>query len=326
MAAADQSAEFAAWAEATNTGDLTLEELDHEIRVIAHSHDRGPMPLFQRAVLLRNRTFSLLEGRQHPGQTRDLYLRAGWLCALLSWFTVDLGHPDAALTQARTAWLCGELAGHNGLRSWSRAAQGSVAYWQGNVRAAAQLAEDGLRFAGPGTAGVMLASMAASNLAQLGRRDEAMQALDRVRQEREEHDGPDEIGGILTCGLARQYGFAGSAHLSLSNHEAAVDSFTAALALFGRADSENLYGTEMMVRADTARTTLQLGRVDQAVAVLGPVFALPTSRRHAPLLQRLVKVADQLVTPGFRNSQQARDLRDQLEDFRTYALPGTLPA
>jgi hypothetical protein len=193
MAAADQSAEFGAWAEATNVGPVTIEQLHDQVRQLAQGHS-GPRALFDRALLLRNRVFDTLEGHQYPDQSRDLYMLAGWLCAMLCLATNDLGQHAAAEAQARTAWLCGEIADHNDLRAWSRAVQANAAYWRGDVLRATQLAEHGLRYARTGTVALQLTGIIAVNRARLGHIDDANAALNRIRDQREHADVATDIG------------------------------------------------------------------------------------------------------------------------------------
>lgn len=100
-------------------------------------------PLFREVRALRDRAFEFLEGRQPPQYTRDLYVAADVLCGVLANASFDLGRYDAAETQARTAFMCGELAGHNGLRAWVRGLQALIAYWDGRPHDAVRLAEAG---------------------------------------------------------------------------------------------------------------------------------------------------------------------------------------
>ncbi|MGH4014892.1 MAG: hypothetical protein ACRDSL_13430 [Pseudonocardiaceae bacterium] len=69
--------------------------------------------------ILRTAHFGLLEGRQRPEQTRDLYLIAGITCGLMAKASHDLGAAHDAMTQARTGYACADNAGHNGLRPGS---------------------------------------------------------------------------------------------------------------------------------------------------------------------------------------------------------------
>jgi hypothetical protein len=65
MAAADQSAEFGTWAEGTNVGPVTIEQLHDQVRQLANQRSNTRV-LFDRALLLRNRVFDTLEGHQYP--------------------------------------------------------------------------------------------------------------------------------------------------------------------------------------------------------------------------------------------------------------------
>jgi hypothetical protein len=68
------------------------------------------------------------------------------LCRILANASLDLGWLHAAETQARTAFLCAELAGNNALRAWVRGTQSLVAYWDGRLRTAVELAAEGWRY------------------------------------------------------------------------------------------------------------------------------------------------------------------------------------
>ncbi len=59
VSAADESARFLAWAEASNTGDLTVEQMHADVRWIAHSYLKVPtLPLFARARAIRDHASS----------------------------------------------------------------------------------------------------------------------------------------------------------------------------------------------------------------------------------------------------------------------------
>lgn len=166
QSAADESGVFLAWAEASNIGDLTVEQMHSDLRRTAHDYLRVPtLPLFARTRAIRDHAFALLKGRQRPGQTRDLYAAAGWALTLLAWMSTDLGRPDAADKHARVAWLCADNADSNGLRSWVRATQHTTAFWEGRFLDGARFAGDGLRFATAGSAGMFLASAYANGSA-----------------------------------------------------------------------------------------------------------------------------------------------------------------
>ncbi|MDQ3154127.1 MAG: hypothetical protein M3R63_21230, partial [Actinomycetota bacterium] len=160
--------------------------------------NRPVYPMFVELRALRNRAFELLEGRQYPEQSRELYLVAGVLCGVLANASFDLGWLPAAETQARTAFLCAELAGNNALRAWVRGTQSLVAYWDERPRAAVELAADGWRYVPEtGTAWVRLAAIEARAHARLRDQRGTENALARAEQAREEVRGPDDPGGML---------------------------------------------------------------------------------------------------------------------------------
>jgi hypothetical protein len=119
--AAAESARFGQFAEQSNVGPHTLEQFRADLTRIVTTYPNRPVyPMFVELRALRNRAFELLEGRQYPEQSRELYLVAGALCGVLANASFDLGWLHAAETQARTAFLCAELAGNNALRVWVR--------------------------------------------------------------------------------------------------------------------------------------------------------------------------------------------------------------
>jgi hypothetical protein len=145
--AAAESARFGQFAEQSNVGPHTLEQFRADLARIVTTYPNRPVyPIFVELRGLRNRAFELLEGRQYPEQSRELYLVAGMLCGVLANASFDLGWLPAAETQARTAFLCAELAGSNALRAWVRGTQSLVAYWDKRPRAAVELAMDGWRY------------------------------------------------------------------------------------------------------------------------------------------------------------------------------------
>jgi hypothetical protein len=130
--AAHESSAHAEWAEASNVGEATLEQLDADVRRIAADYVHSPpLPMFTEMLRVRNRIYLLLAGHQKPAATAHLHLMAGMLCGLLANASTDLGHRDAAAEQARAAWAYGEIIGHNGLRAWTRGMQALIEYWSG---------------------------------------------------------------------------------------------------------------------------------------------------------------------------------------------------
>ncbi len=240
VSAADESARLLAWAEASNIGDLTLEQMHSDVRWIARSYLKAPtLPLFVRARAIRDQAFVLLAGHQRPDQSRDLYAVAGWALTLLAWISTDLGRPDAANTHARAAWLCADNADHHGLRAWIRATQHTAAVWEHHFLDAARYAEDGLRYATTGSAEAFLASAQALDLAKAGQADDACAALARARDTTESVEQVrDELAGPFTCSVDRAGGFWSDVYLTLGQPADALTEADRAVAAFERAPTE----------------------------------------------------------------------------------------
>lgn len=322
VAAAGQSAEFGEWAEATNVGPTTLEQFDQDVRRIAHGYLRGaPLPLLLATLRVRNRAFTLLEGRQHPRQSRDLYVVAGRICGLLAWMSGDVGRNAEAETQARTGWLCAELADHDGLRAWIRATQSKQAYWESRYLDSAQLAEAGLALPATDSARILLASLAARAWARLGRADDAHSALARADQERAAVDRPDEVGGLYGFSEAQQSYLAGTTHLWLREPAEALRAADRAVWLYEvGAPDQRFYGAETLALIDAATAQLHVGELDGMAAKLGPVLALPPEQRLETFTTRLGEMRRTLQKTRYASSRAAVDIQRRIEDFQAGAL------
>ncbi len=319
--AAGQSAEFGEWAEATNIGSTTLEQFDEDVRRLARDYlNNPPLPLMLATLRVRNRVFTLLEGRQHPNQTRHLYLIAGRLCGLLAWMAGDVGRHSEAETQARTGWLCAELAGADGLRTWIRATQSKVAYWDGRIQESARLADDGLRFAASDSARVLLASLGARAWARVGNTEEAHASLAQAEEERE-HAGEDEVGGLYGFSEAQQSYLAGTTYLWLREPEQALRAADRAIWLYEVGNqADRFYGAETLALIDAATAHLQANELDGAAEKLQPVLALPQEQRLETFTLRLGEMRDSLRRSRHAISRPAVDMQRQIEVFRAEAI------
>jgi hypothetical protein len=322
VAAADQSAEFAEWAEVTNVGPNTLDQLQDDVRRLAHAYLHSPpVPRLLDGIRVRNRVFTLLEGRQHPGQSQLLYLIAGRVCGLLGWISGDVGRLGEGETQARTGWLCAELADSDGLRAWVRATQSKLAYWDGRMQDSVRFAEAGLAYGATDSARPLLACLAARALARLGRPGDARRALARAADERAAVSRPDEVGGLFGFSEAQQNYLAGSTHLWLREPVEALRASDRAVELYRSGNpADRFYGAEMLALIDAAAACLQADELDGAAEKLAPVLELPPDRRLETFTQRLGEMRGVLVQERYSGSRAASDLRHQIEDFRAGAL------
>lgn len=317
ISAADESAGFLVWAEASDVGDLTVEQLHADVRHIAHSYLKVPtLPLFSRARVICDRAFTLLAGRQRPGQSRDLYVAAGWSLAMLAWMSTDLGRPDAAHTHARAAWVCADNADHNGLRAWVRATQHTAAFWDNRYTEAAGYAADGLTYATRGSAEALLASAWALDLAKAGRIEDARAAFARARNAVDTADpADDELTGPFSCSADRASGFWSDLHLVLDAPAAALADVDHAVAAFeATPEPHRNYGSERMVRLQQVRAHLALGELEGAQQAFTPVLDTPPEHRVRPLTKRFVEV--QALTSAYADDAIIREMQEAIIAFR----------
>lgn len=291
LSAAAESASWAQWAEATNVGEIALEQILADVRTLAYDYLTGDaLVLFNRTRTLRDRVFALLEGHQPPRQSADLYVSAGYLCGLLAWMTSDLGNLRAADTHGRTAWLCAENAGHNGLRAWVCSTRSKIALWDGRLRDAVNHARRGSLVNVGGTVGVLLACQEADAWAVLGAADEAEGALARAARAREAIVGEDDIGGLFSCPQARQENYAAAVHLRIGQPQAALRETRNVLSLLAT-QPVRAYGTEAQIHIGQASALLDCGEADGIMPALRPVLAMPAERRMGPVTQRMRELA-----------------------------------
>ncbi|MEV4040409.1 helix-turn-helix domain-containing protein [Streptomyces umbrinus] len=316
--AADESATWAQWAEASNVGDIALDQLMADTRALASDFlTADPLPLFVRTRQLRDRVFGLLEGHQHPRQAADLYVVAGYLCGLLTWMSSDLGQLRDADTQGRTAWLCAELAGHNDLRAWVLSTRSKVAFWDGRLRDAVNYARRGAAYRPTGTVGVLLACQEADAWSQLGAETEALGALVRAEDARDTMSGEDEVGGIFACQPARQENYVAAVQLRIGRPADALRAADNALTLL-KTQPVRAYGTEAQIHISKAAAHLATGEAEGAFEALAPVLALPPDHRMEPVTRRLGELP---VDVNRAPAAGQVGLRAAIEEFRLHSAP-----
>jgi hypothetical protein len=330
--AASESARFGQFAEQTNVGPHTLEQFEADLRRIVATYPNRPVyPMFVELRELRNRAFELLEGRQRPDQTRDLYLVAGLLCGVLANASFDLGYLDAAETQCRTAFLCAELAGHNGLKAWIRGTQSLIAYWDDRPHAAVDLAIDGWRYEPEiGTARVRLAAIEARARGRLRDSAGVQSALRRAEEARAVVTRPDDPGGMMAFPEAKQMFYAATAYLWLGSPETYREAEHAAGAAV-RAYQEDpperrRIGELCLARLDLATARLVGQDLDGTAEQVQEVLEMGVRRRTESVARRLGQVAIALERPQYQHAGLALDLHDQIADYlRTVTVPALPP-
>ncbi|MFI9598097.1 hypothetical protein [Nonomuraea sp. NPDC052265] len=325
QATATESATWAQWAEATNIGDIALEQLQADTRVLAARYVSGdPLEVFKDARTLRDQVFGLLEGRQHPRQSAELYAAAGYLCSLLAWISSDMGQLQDADTQGRTAWLCAELSGHSDLRAWVLSTRSKIAFWDGRLREAVNLARRGVTYQSHGTVGMLLSCQEADAWAALGAAAEARAALERASAAREGMVGVDEVGGIFSCSDFRYSNYASAVFLRVGAAEQALHEADQA---FVHQQPPQAYGTVAQVRIVQAAAHLALAQPDGALEPLRAVLAMPPHQRLETVASRVRELARDLAHSSMADSEPAILIQREIEEWgrqaarRTLALP-----
>lgn len=315
--AARRAASFAAWAETTNVGPMNLQRLEMQTRRLARDYlSKSPLPIFIETAELARTSFELVQGgHQHLSQTKDLYVAAGRLSALLSWMSGDLGQPAAAAEHARAAWVCADQAGHTTLRAWALSVTSKAAFWDRDYQLAAKAARDGQQYAATGTVLVMLACQEADALKAMGRIEEADRAVSMARSARDRITGSDDVGGLFSCGPARQANYEMVVHLAADRPKKAIEAAEVADEAY-RTGDQWAYGTWAQIRLSAAKAHIMLKDLGAAGAALNPVWEMPLDRRLDTLAQRAGEVVELLKIPALKSSREALQLVDQIDTYR----------
>ncbi len=332
MAAAEsESARFIQRAENSNVGPNTIDQLYADVRRIVDQYPSRPVPpSFVEALKVRSRVFTLLEGRQRPDHTRDLYLIAAALSGVLSNALFDLGHLSQAETHARAAFVAADQAGHNGMRAWIRGTQALIAYWDGRPQTAATAAADGWSYVPEsGTARVRAACIEARAYARIGDSHRAEDALGRAEKARAMITSPDDIGGMMEFPRAKQLFYNSSARLLLDggrlNLLQAERLATEATDLYTRDPvGRRRVGEISLARLDLAQVHLLQNDLEAAAHHISDVLDIGTVRRTEAVSRRLFELHTALEAPTY-TSVLASGLRERIAGAAIHAIPALPP-
>ena len=310
----------------TGQSDLsgeTLEQVADDVRQLCVAYPQKPLAaLLGDLVTTQDTIFSLLESRQRPAHASQLYLMAGVASGLLAKASHDMSDPAAAMTQARTAFLCADMAGHDGLRAWIRGLESLITYWDGRARESvryAQLGAENARLA-RSTAGVWLAVSEARAWAALGNAPEATAAIERAERAWDSvtpDNELDQMGGITTFTRARQLYYAADALSWLPSEADRAESYSAQ-AVSSYADQSApdwAFGDAAGSRADLAVARVYRGELDGAAEAITPVLELPPEQRIRGIIASAKHVHDALARSGRSGDAAAAELEEQIEVF-----------
>ena len=318
--AAQRARQFAMKAGQVGLTAEALDQLREDVHELALAYPQRPLSeVLGDLVNVQDLLFSLLEQRQRPQQASDLYFLAGVTGGMLAKASHDLAEPQAAMTQARTAFLCADTAGHDGLRAWIRGLQSLITYWAGRPNESIRYAQSGSDFAARArnSSMVWLAMNEARSWAALGNAQKTTEAIQNA-----EHawgqvvpDDMDELGGIATFTQPRQLYYAADALTWLPSE--AIDaerySIQAVEAYSDPARPEWAFGDQAGSHSDLAIARVLRGELDGAAEALGTVLALPPEQRINGVIHSVQRV-HQVLTKA-PEAHVSRDLQEQIEFF-----------
>lgn len=321
--AANRAKKFALLAGQVDLSDETLEQVAEDVRRLCVAYPQQPLATILGDLVTTQETlFSLLENRQRPHHSRQLYLLAGITGGLLAKASHDMSDPYAALTQARAAYLCADLADHNGLRAWIRGLESLVTYWDGRARESVRYAQAGAEAAqlAGSTAGVWLAVSEARAWASLGNVTDARAAIDRAERawEGAREDGElDQMGGIATFTRSRQLYYSAEALAWLPTEAETAETYSgqAVDAYADESAADWAFGDAAGSRASLAIARIYRGELDGAADAIGPVLDLPPEQRIRGIISSAQHVHDALARSGRTGDSASADLEEQIEVF-----------
>lgn len=319
-----RAARFTTFAESTNIGPEALDEIRDEMVDLANAYIREPLTeIMGPLVGLQEVVFTLLEGKQRPTQSRDLYVVASVVSGMLAKASHDLGRSREAMTQARTMFVCADNADHLPLRAWARGLQSLIAFWAGRHEEAVQYAQTGVALSEghAGTVAAWLPSLEGRALAQLGRADAARDAVRRATdlRERVALDDLDQVGGLFTFPQAKQHYYAAGAYVFLNEDEADTAAETEALAALDLFENGvppyRSFSDEAGARAELALARVHRSELDGAQEAIAEVLNLDPARRIGGVIPSAARVHSALSHRQYAASPLARSMRERIEAF-----------
>lgn len=328
--AAQRALRFGSIAEGGNVGPETIQQLFEEVERLCSLYPRVPLSqILGDLVEAQNVVFTLLEGRQRPNQTRDLYLLSGILGFMLAKASHDLGNPRSAMKQARTAYICADNAEHDGLRLRIRTQQSLTAYWAGWNAEAARYAELAQKIPtrNSGSAAVWLAAQSARTWASLGDRERALTELSSAithRDQAQESD-LDSLGGLMRFADCRRLYYEAETQVWLPGQESEVEQAAlAAIQAYEEAAENNsndwAYGDEAGARADLSFARVSQGEVEGAYEALAPVLGLPVEQRTAGIVASVMRVHGALRQAQYNGHGAVSQMRREIEAYSQHSV------
>jgi hypothetical protein len=318
--ALNRSLRLAALAGESNANSELIAQLYDEIkRLVIRYQTDSPHALLPEFADLQEIVFRLIEGRQSPRFTRDLYVLAALVTGMLAETCEDMGDLNSAIMHVRTACMCADRAELNALQVWARAQQALFHYWSGALHDAIRYSRFGAEFATGvrGTAAVRLAAGEARIWAALGNTEASRDALERAQQAEQGlvPDDLDLIGGHLVFTRPRRLYWAADTSLLIhGDSDFAEQQATAAVEAYTAATPEEYsYNNEQISRADLALARARRADMDGTVEAMRPVLEVPAGKRSNALRTISLRVRDATLVPRYAGSSTANALQEEIE-------------
>ena len=327
--AARRAIKFGTAADASNVGSDSLEQLRAETGRLAVAYLQQPLSqILDDIVSLQDHTFTLLEGRQRPRETRELYVVGGLASGMLAKASHDLRDPHMAMTHARSALLCAKNAEHPALTAWVCGLQSLITYWAQRPREALDYSQAGQEIPGlTGTVGIWLALLEARAWSALGNGLASRQAIERAADLREQSapDDLDDLGGMCYFSRPRQLYYAADALASLPaaqgqqpqrdlNSRAAAYAADAIAAYEQSPQDERSFGDEAGSRTDLAVARVRAGDLDGSREAVQPVLDLPVAQRIHGVVSSVVNV-HRTITATASDAPAGREIQEAIESY-----------
>lgn len=321
IAVAYQSRHHAENAQGHAMSEATLDEITTEVERLAREHlYSDPLSTFSDTVQARDRIYRLLEQRQYPNQTEQLYYLASIVCALLADTSANVGFSQAAVHQTWASWAYAEIIGHNSLRLWCRTMQATLASWEDRPQRALELANSATQWATEPIGQAFLNNAIALFSATTARPSEARAALAVAFDAHDFSAGDselfDQLGGMFSYSRAKLLQISATTYLEIDAIDQAENNAAEAVRLYEDGPPEQrAFGNEASARIDLGHARLARSDAEGVEDALRPVLELPPSRRVDWVGLRLKDFHTQMRRHSIATSTLGRQLGLQIEDY-----------
>lgn len=302
------------------TTSESVQLLHDDVRDLLRAYPVQPLHhLIGHLVASQDTVFSLLERPQRAEQVTHLNILASLLSGALAKASHDFADPYAAATQLRTAWLCAEQTGHDGLHAWICGLQALVAYWADRPLDSIRCIERGHPYAARAnnTTSVWLPASEARARGVLGDTEGTLDAIARAERAAAavENDDLDEMGGLAAFSDSRRLYFAADALSWLPDaSQSTAEYATQALERYDDPTNPDFaFGDAAGSRTDLALARISVADHDGAASATEPVLGLPPEQRINGIVRSVGRVHGALSRAVL--GAAGRDLQEEIECY-----------